>query len=157
MDMRFPLLLPVSVCLSLSVCQSLTLTLIRIKNEGFLLLWKFIMIKSIFLLILKRMRKKKKNTQKRNELSNQRINLTKQPYQNEQVMRGHNIVANRWAGASNPRPHPTPIDQGQKCSFSHFSTGVGPTDRRTNQRLDKATDWDVSPQLETISNLWRPS
>ena len=25
----------------------------------------------------------------------------------EQVTRGHNIVADGWAGASNPHPHPT--------------------------------------------------
>ena len=26
----------------------------------------------------------------------------------EQVTRGHNIVADGWAGAANPHPHPTP-------------------------------------------------
>ena len=28
---------------------------------------------------------------------------------NKQVTRGHNIVADGWAGASNPQPHPKPL------------------------------------------------
>ena len=33
-------------------------------------------------------------------------NLAKK--QKEQVTRGHNIVADGWAGAANPHPHPRP-------------------------------------------------
>ena len=46
----------------------------------------------------------------------------------EQVTRGHNIVADGWAGASNPHPHPMPPHQHTypkkylKRSFFHFST-----------------------------------
>ena len=58
----------------------------------------------------------------------------------QQVTRGHNIVADGWAGASNPHPHPTPTPHLNlhkkylKCSFFHFPTQLpqteGPTDRR---------------------------
>ena len=62
----------------------------------------------------------------------------------EQVTRGHNIVADGWAGASNPHPLPMPHTHTQKKhlkrSFSHFSTRVhGPTDRRTDGRTDGRT------------------
>ena len=55
------------------------------------------------------------------------------PRKRKQVTRGHNIVANGWAGASNPHPHPNPPQtyaKGiKKRSFSHFSTRAhGPTD-----------------------------
>ena len=55
------------------------------------------------------------------------------------VTRGHNIVADEWAGAANLYPHPTPYPKQkhtQKASkrlFSHFSTRAhGPTEKRTN-------------------------
>ena len=37
------------------------------------------------------------------------MNELKDDKEEEQVTRGHNIVADGWAGASNPQPHPTPI------------------------------------------------
>ena len=37
----------------------------------------------------------------------------------KQVMRGHNIVADRWAGASNPYPHPIPLTDTQTYKKSH--------------------------------------
>ena len=47
----------------------------------------------------------------------------------EQVTRGHNIVADGWAGASNPHPHPNPHPTHTnihkkylKRLFFHFST-----------------------------------
>ena len=36
----------------------------------------------------------------------------------EQVTRGHNIVGDGWAGASNPQPHPNPTVS--KYTFSSF-------------------------------------
>ena len=77
----------------------------------------------------------------------------------KQVMLGHNIVVDGWAGASNAHPHlksPTHIHKIHlKHSFSHFLTCVqwilftdqqtnGPTDRRT----DKVFYRVVCPQLE---------
>ena len=58
----------------------------------------------------------------------------------EQVTRGHNIVADGWAGASNPRPHPNPpptLKHTQKsienARFPTFKLDdPGPTDRRTD-------------------------
>ena len=62
----------------------------------------------------------------------------------EQVTRGHNIVADGWAGAANPHPHPTPLPtqtHTQKASktlifplFDSFSRTDRPTDRRTDGR-----------------------
>ena len=60
----------------------------------------------------------------------------------KQVTRGHNIVADGWAGASNPHPHPMPPHQHTypkkylKRSFFHFSTRGLRTDRRTDGPTD---------------------
>ena len=65
----------------------------------------------------------------------------------KQVTRGHNIVADGWAGAANPYSHPTlhPIpfptqtltQTAPKSSFSPFSTCAdGPTDRRTKPLIE---------------------
>ena len=67
----------------------------------------------------------------------------------KQVMRGHDIIVDRWAGASNPHPYPNPtptLKHPQKVSkscFSHFSTITmmdGQMDRRTDRRMDGQTD-----------------
>ena len=62
----------------------------------------------------------------------------------KQVMRGHNIVADGWAGASNPHPLPMPPTntcikkKHLKRSFFHFLTRAlrtnGPTDGRTDRQ-----------------------
>ena len=57
----------------------------------------------------------------------------------KQVTRDHEIVADGWAGASNPNPHPkSPTHMHKKHlkrSFPHFFTHVhGPTDRPTDGR-----------------------
>ena len=82
-------------------------------------------------------------------------------------MRGHNIVADEWAGAAaNPHPHQTPLPiplptqtHAQKafktlvfplldsCSRTNGRTD-GPTDGRTNRRIDKASHRVAYPQLK---------
>ena len=59
----------------------------------------------------------------------------------KQVTQGHNIVADRWAGASNHHPHlmrPPPLThipiKHLKRLFFHFSTRSSRTDRRTDRR-----------------------
>ena len=64
----------------------------------------------------------------------------------KQVTRGHNIVADGWAGASNPHPHPNPsttLKPTQKVSktlvfplFDSFTTD-GPTDGPTDGQTDR--------------------
>ena len=71
------------------------------------------------------------------------------------MTRGHNIVADWWAEASNPHPHPHPPrrhshtrrqsqQQHQTCAFSEFSTRSlwtnGRTDRRTDLQTNRPTD-----------------
>ena len=76
----------------------------------------------------------------------------------KQVTQGHNIIADRWAGASNPHPNPTPDTHLQKhlkrLSY-HFLTHVhGPTDqrmdRRTNRSMDNAPYRVGCPQLKSV-------
>ena len=69
----------------------------------------------------------------------------------EQVTRGHNIVADGLAGASNPQPNPNPHPSHTnlhkkypKRLFFHFSTRSLPTDRRT----DGPTDQRTKPLIE---------
>ena len=87
----------------------------------------------------------------------------------KQVTRGHNIVADGWAGASNPHPHPNPIHtlthtpsthkHTQKVSktsvfplFDSITMMDGPTDQRTdgrtNGRTDQRTDGRTKPLIE---------
>ena len=56
----------------------------------------------------------------------------------EQVTRGHNIVADGWAGASNPPPHPKPpptLKHTQKVSKM-----LDENDKSTDQWTDGLTD-----------------
>ena len=78
--------------------------------------------------------------------------------QTKQVTRGHNIVADGWAGASNPHPHPNQpptLRPTQKVSktlvFPLFNsmTPYGPTDRRT----DKGSYRVACPQLKNPNSL----
>ena len=52
-----------------------------------------------------------------------------------QVTRGHNIVADGWAGAANTH------EKLLKCLFSHFLT-------RADGRTDKPTDQRTKPPIE---------
>ena len=81
----------------------------------------------------------------------------------KQAMRGHIIVADGWAGASNPHPHPTPhqtplLSQThlQKASrtlvfplFDSITSTDGPRDGRT----DKASYRVACPQLKKKRSL----
>ena len=73
----------------------------------------------------------------------------------KQVTRGHNTVADGWAGASNPHPHPNPHPthkHTQKVSktlvFPLFDSIImdGPTDGWTDQRMDQRTDGQTDGQ-----------
>ena len=54
----------------------------------------------------------------------------------KQVPRGHNIIADGWAGASNSNPYPMPPHiprNNHKSSFLHFSTDA-------HERNDRLSD-----------------
>ena len=86
------------------------------------------------------------------------INVLYESYRIErkQVTRGHNIVADGWAGASNPHfdpTHPPTAHKHQKRSLSYFSTRAhGRMDQWMDQQMDKAS-YRVCPQLKTVSRL----
>ena len=77
------------------------------------------------------------------------------------MMRGHNIVADRWVGASNANPHPMPPQQhlykkktSKMLIFPLFDSWVadGQTDGQTNRQTDRQTDgWtDKQSLLYTV-------
>ena len=72
----------------------------------------------------------------------------------KQVTRGHNIVADGWAGASNPQPHPMPPPPtyipkiAPKTLVFHFSTHGLRTDGRTDGRTHKASYRVACPQRD---------
>ena len=77
-------------------------------------------------------------------------------YRCKQVTRGHNIVADGWAGASNHHPHPNPLPtlkHTQKVSktlvFALFNW-ITMTDQRTDGRTDKGSYGVACPQLKMI-------
>ena len=64
------------------------------------------------------------------------------------MTRGHNIVADGWAGAANPHPHPTPLPKqiiAQKASktlvFPLFDSNV------TDKWMDRQTDGRTKPLI----------
>ena len=72
----------------------------------------------------------------------------KRKKESEQVTRGHNIVADGWAGASNPHPNLKPTHKHTsilKARFSAFQLNHhGPTDQRTNRPMDQ----QIKPLIE---------
>ena len=64
----------------------------------------------------------------------------------KQVTRGHNIVVDGWAGASDPHPHPNPpptLKHTQKVSktlvsplFNSMTASDGPTDGQTKPLIE---------------------
>ena len=70
----------------------------------------------------------------------------------EQVTWGQNIVADGWAGASSPHPHPMPPKntctqkQSKMFVFPLFDSCV--TDQRTDRRTDGPTDGRTKPLIE---------
>ena len=80
------------------------------------------------------------------------------------MTQGHNIVADGWAGASNPQPNPNPHPSHTnihkkypKRLFFHFLTQSLRIDQRSNgpmdQRMDKASFRFACPQLKTSSHF----
>ena len=80
----------------------------------------------------------------------------------KQVTRGHNIVADGWAGAYKPHPHPNPpptLIHTQKESkypvFNSITMTDRRTDPRTDQRTDKASYRVACPQLKRFQSAFR--
>ena len=75
------------------------------------------------------------------------------------MTRGHNIVADGWAGAANPHPHPMPYptlfptqthtQKASKTLVCPLFDSWSRTDRRTDRRTDKASYRVACPQLKT--------
>ena len=61
----------------------------------------------------------------------------------KQVTRGHNIVADGWAGASTPKPTPNTQTYTKSIKSARFPMfqldDHGPTNGRTDGRTDKAS------------------
>ena len=78
----------------------------------------------------------------------------------KQVTRGHNIVANGWAGASNPHPYTMPPTHTQEPSKTFIFTlfySCPRTERRTNGPTDKVSHRVACPQLKikiNSNNAW---
>ena len=70
----------------------------------------------------------------------------------KQVTRGHNIVAEGWAGASNSHPHPMLPHQNGR--FSTFRlVGYGRTDGRTEGRTKPLIELRVRNEKETMNSF----
>ena len=73
------------------------------------------------------------------------------------MTRGHNIVADGWAGASNPQLHPMPPPPtyipkiAPKTLVFHFSTRALRTDGRTDGRTDRRTDGPTDGRTDKAS------
>ena len=83
----------------------------------------------------------------------------------KQVTGGHNVLADRWAGASNLHPHPyldphtqTYTNKYQERSFSHFWLDhYGQTNQQTDGQMDKASYRVACQQLQRPSMLHQGS
>ena len=83
--------------------------------------------------------------------------------ENKQVTRGHNIIADGWAGASNPHPHPRPphthshthtiAPAASKMRVFAFSTRSSRTDRRTDGPTDRRTDGRTDGRTKSLIEL----
>ena len=78
------------------------------------------------------------------------------------MTRGHDIVANGWAGASNPNPHLTPFptqthtQKALKRSFFHFLSCVhGPTDGSMDGRTKPLIELRDRNKKVTIGKIVR--
>ena len=82
------------------------------------------------------------------------IEIRRKRVENKQVTRGHNIVADGWAGVANPHPQPTPHPiptPSQTPAQKASKTLVLPlldSCSRTNGPTDKASFRAASPQLK---------
>ena len=70
----------------------------------------------------------------------------------KQVTRGHNIVADRWAGSSNPHPHPNYHTHKQTQKVSKALVLPVFDSITTDQRTDKASFRVACPQLKMAIN-----
>ena len=71
----------------------------------------------------------------------------------KQVMRGHSIVLDGWAGASNPHPNPQHTHKHIQIVihlFFNFSTQTLPTDGQTDGQMDRQMDGQ-SPLYSCLS------
>ena len=79
------------------------------------------------------------------------------------MTRGHNIVADGWAGASSPLPHPnlphtqTYTKSTKNARFSTYKLNDQRTDGRTDGRTDRRTDRRTKPltELRIRNQIWR--
>ena len=62
----------------------------------------------------------------------------------QQITRGYNIVADGWAGASNPHTH-----KHLECSFFHFSTRFPRTDGWTDKPMENLL-YSCLPATKTV-------
>ena len=63
----------------------------------------------------------------------------------------NNIVADGWAGASNPHPHPNPYSTRKHTQKVPKTLPMdGPTDGPTDGRTDKASYRVACPQLKIV-------
>merc|ERR1712042_184451 len=98
----------------------------------------------------KRKRKLKTKTKKQKQAKKEK----KRKKREQQTTRGHNIVADGWAGASNPHPNPNSHPHTHKRTQKVSKTLVFPlfdsisTDGPTDQRTDKASYRVACPQLK---------
>ena len=79
----------------------------------------------------------------------------------KQVTRSHNIVADGWAGASNPHPHPKPSTHTQTADdmlifalFDSWPRTNGPTDRWTDGWMDGRTDGRNNGRTDRRMDEW---
>ena len=76
---------------------------------------------------------------------------------NKEVTRGHNIVADGWAGASNTHPHPKPHSI-HKLTIKESKTLIvlifnGPMDQGTNRQSDGLTDQRTDGRTKPLIEL----
>ena len=98
--------------------------------------------------------------QSKKEIGNFCVGKYEKWLKNKQVTRGHNTVADRWAGAANPLSTPNTLSNTDTYTKSFkmlvfpLFDSCSPTDRRTDRptdgRTDKASYRVARPRLKTI-------